>query len=149
MLLWTCPPSFRELMDSMRINLDHIHIFSSDVSATVNFFARMLGATMVWDEEAAGVRNVRLALGSGFIHVYDQPPKPGRAGAFHHLGIETDDLDGLIARMEQRGYHLRNTVRELPKFRYVMIAGPDELLIELFQCHEPERWQLAAPRSQP
>jgi hypothetical protein len=30
-----------------------------------------------------------------------------------------------------------------------MIAGPDDLLIELFQCHEPERWRLAAPRTQP
>jgi hypothetical protein len=23
-----------------------------------------------------------------------------------------------------------------------MTAGPDDLLIELFQCHEPQRWQL-------
>jgi catechol 2,3-dioxygenase-like lactoylglutathione lyase family enzyme len=132
----------------VRISLDHIHIFASNLSATVDFFTRMLGATIVWDEEAAGVRNVRLALGKGFIHVYDQPPKSERGGTIHHLGIETDDLDGLIARMERHGHRLRNAIRELPKFRYVMIAGPDELLIELFQCHEPERWQLAAPRTQ-
>ena len=131
----------------MRISLDHIHIFSSDVPATVEFFTRLLSATLVWDEEAAGVRNVRLAVGNGFVHVYDQPPKPGRAGALHHLGIETDDLDGLITRMEKQGYCLRNSVREFPRFRYVMIAGPDDLLIELFQCHEPERWQLAVPHA--
>jgi catechol 2,3-dioxygenase-like lactoylglutathione lyase family enzyme len=58
----------------MRVGLDHIHIFSSNLAATVEFFSRMFGATTVWDEEAAGVRNVRLALGNAFIQVYDQPP---------------------------------------------------------------------------
>lgn len=85
---------------------------------------------------------MRLALGHGFIHVYDQPPKAERGGPIHHLGIETDDLDGLVARMKKNGYSFRNAVREQPKFRYVMIAGPDDLLIELFQCHEPQRWHL-------
>lgn len=126
----------------MRVSLDHVHIFASDLAATLEFFCLMLGAKVVWDEEAAGVRNVRLALGHGFIHVYEQPPKAERGGPMHHLGIETDDLDGLIVRMKRNGYSFRNAVREQSKFRYVMIAGPDELLIELFECHEPQRWQL-------
>jgi catechol 2,3-dioxygenase-like lactoylglutathione lyase family enzyme len=124
----------------VRIDLDHAHIFSSDVAATVAFFGTMLDARVVWDEEAAGVRNVRLAIGRGFVHVYDQPPKSARGGVVHHLGIETSDLDALVARMKARGYRFRNPVRDFPKFRYVMIAGPDDLLIELFQCREPGRW---------
>jgi catechol 2,3-dioxygenase-like lactoylglutathione lyase family enzyme len=126
----------------MRVSLDHIHIFASELSVTVDFFTRMLGATLVWDEEAAGVRNVRLALGNAFVQVYDQPPRAPRGGPLHHLGIETDDLDGLVARMKDNGFPFRNAIREQPKFRYVMIAGPDDLLIELFQCREPQRWQL-------
>lgn len=126
----------------MRIGLDHVHLFASDLAATIDFFTRMLGATTVWDEEAAGVRNVRLALGAGFIHLYDQAPKTARGGPMHHLGIETDDLDGLVARMEGKGHVFRNAIQEQPKFRYVMAAGPDDLLIELFQCHEPQRWQI-------
>lgn len=128
----------------MRISLDHVHLFSSNLATTVGFFTEMLGATVVWDEEAAGVRNVRLALGRGFIHLYDQPPKGERAGAMHHVGIETDDLDALMARMKTKGFAFRNAVRDHAKFRYVMIAGPDDLLIELFQCLEPERWQITA-----
>lgn len=126
----------------MRVSLDHIHIFSSHLAATVQFFTDMLGASVVWDENAAGVRTVRLALGRGFIHVYDQPPKGERAGAIHHVGVETDDLDALVGRMKAKGFEFRNAVREEEKFRYVMVAGPDNLLIELFQCHEPERWQI-------
>lgn len=62
----------------------------------------------------------------------------------HHIGVETDDLDALVARMKANGHEFRNTITEEPKFRYVMTAGPDDLLIELFQCREPQRWQLQA-----
>jgi catechol 2,3-dioxygenase-like lactoylglutathione lyase family enzyme len=126
----------------MRVGLDHVHIFSSNISVTVEFFCMMFGATVVWDEEAAGVRNVRLALGDAFIQIYDQPPKTPRGGAVHHLGIETDDLDALVSRMKEHGFHFRNPIRDEPKFRYVMLSGPDDLLMEVFQCLEPDRWQV-------
>jgi catechol 2,3-dioxygenase-like lactoylglutathione lyase family enzyme len=124
----------------VRASLDHAHIFASDVAATVTFFRDMFDAAVVWDEEAAGVRSVRLRIGRAFVQVYDQPPRDARGGAFHHLGIETDDLDALVAQMEARGFRFRNPVRNLPNFRYVMVAGPDDLLIELFECREPARW---------
>ena len=124
----------------MRAGLDHVHLFASDVAKTTEFFRTMFGASVVWDEEAAGVRNVRLALGRAFVNLYDQPPKAPRGGAFHHLGIETDDLDALVAHMESNGVRFRKPVRDEPAFRYVMVAGPDDLLIELYECREPVRW---------
>jgi catechol 2,3-dioxygenase-like lactoylglutathione lyase family enzyme len=127
----------------MRIGLDHVHLFASDLDATVAFFRTMFGATLVWDADAAGVRNVRLALGGAFLQVYDQPPPRPRGGAMHHIGIATDDLDALVHRMEAAGYAFRNPVRDEGDFRYVMIAGPDDLLIELFEPREPERWRIA------
>lgn len=81
-----------------------------------------------------------LQIGRAFIGVYHQPPRAPRGGAFHHLGIETDDLAGRVREMSARGYVFRNPVREEKTFKYVMVSGPDELLIELFECHEPERW---------
>ena len=130
----------------MRVSLDHAHIFASSIDTTIDFMTRMFGASVVWDEEAAGTRSVRLAIGKAFIHVYDQPPRINnraeRGGPVHHLGIETDDLEGLVARMKANGYAFRKPIRVEPKFRYVMVAGPDNLLIELFQSLEPERWQI-------
>ena len=84
----------------MSISLDHVHLFCSDPVATQAFFVDLLGAQPVWDAKAAGVRNVRLRLGDGFIHLYDQPPRGRRGGAFHHLGVRTDDLDALVERMK-------------------------------------------------
>jgi len=130
----------------MHISLDHIHLFASNLPATVRFFESMLDAVSVWDEDAAGARTVRLRIGHAFVHVYEQPPKAPRGGAMHHVGIETDDLEGLVARMTLRGHVFRNAIREQPRFRYVMTAGPDDLLLELFQCLEPQRWQLPSDR---
>ncbi len=126
----------------MRISLDHAHLFASDIDATIAFLADMFAAEIVWDEEAAGTRSVRLAIGRAFIHIYDQPPKSERGGPVHHLGIETDDLEGLVARMKAKGFEFRKPIRDEPKFRYVMVAGPDNLLIELFQSKEPAGWRI-------
>lgn len=82
------------------ISLDHAHLFASDLAATIMFFTKCFDAEVIWDEEAAGVRNVRIQIGSSFIHLYDQAPKAPRGGAIHHLGIETEDLEGLLVHLK-------------------------------------------------
>ena len=125
------------------ILLDHAHLFASDLVATIMFFTKCFDAEVIWDEEAAGVRNVRIQIGSSFIHLYDQAPKAPRGGAIHHLGIETEDLEGLLVRLKSLGVTWKNEIKEEKKFKYVMVVGPDDLLIELFECKEPERWKIA------
>ena len=123
--------------------MDHAHLFASDLAATIMFFTKCFDAEVIWDEEAAGVRNVRIQIGSSFIHLYDQAPKAPRGGAIHHLGIETEDLEGLLVRLKILGITWKNEIKEEKKFKYVMVEGPDDLLIELFECKEPERWKIA------
>jgi catechol 2,3-dioxygenase-like lactoylglutathione lyase family enzyme len=125
------------------ISLDHAHLFASDLVATITFFTKCFDAEVIWDEEAAGVRNVRIQIGSSFIHLYDQAPKAPRGGVIHHLGIEAEDLEGLVVRLESLGVALKNEIKQEDKFKYVMVKGPDDLLIELFECKEPERWRIA------
>ena len=125
------------------ISLDHAHLFASDLVATIMFFTKCFDAEVIWDEEAAGVRNVRIQIGSSFIHLYDQAPKAPRGGAIHHLGIETEDLEGLLVRLKILGITWKIEIKEEKKFKYVMVEGPDDLLIELFECKEPERWKIA------
>jgi hypothetical protein len=44
----------------------------------------------------AGVRTVFIRIGIGDLHPYDQPStNPGR-GSSHHLGIQTDDMAGVV-----------------------------------------------------
>jgi hypothetical protein len=44
--------------------------------------------------------------------------------------------------MTSSGFVFRGPIREDKAFKYVMIAGPDDLLIELFESHEPARWRI-------
>jgi hypothetical protein len=44
--------------------------------------------------------------------------------------------------MKAKGCVFRDEIRLDPKFSYVMVSGPDGLLIELFQTHEPQRWEI-------
>jgi catechol 2,3-dioxygenase-like lactoylglutathione lyase family enzyme len=117
----------------MQIDLDHAHLFASDLDETVRWWSEMLGAQVVFDVEIAGARNVRLAIGRGFIHLYDQPPRVVGSGSVHHLGIQTDDLEALVSSMEAKGFHFRDRIRDLGVLKYVMAAAPDDILLELFE----------------
>ena len=106
----------------------------------------MFGAEILFDQEIAGARNVMIAIGSGRLNIYDQPPREGRGGAYHHLGIQTDDLDALIEHMKGRGFQFKNDIKDFGVGRYMMAMAPDDILLELFETRPeaaPENIRLA------
>ena len=120
----------------MKIDLDHAHLFASDVDETIRWWSEMLGARIVFDLEVAGARNVRLAVGRGFIHLYDQPPRVIGSGSVHHLGIQTDDLEALVTSMETKGFRFRRPIKDFGAMKYAMATAPDNVLLELFETAE-------------
>jgi catechol 2,3-dioxygenase-like lactoylglutathione lyase family enzyme len=117
-------------------NLHHTHLFSSDIDATVDWWRRMLGAELAFDDMFGGARNVFLRVGSGRLHLYDQPPRDQGKGTVHHLGVQTDDLAALVAHMESGGVEFRAPSREFGTWRYVMVEAPDGVLLELFEADD-------------
>ena len=129
--------------------LDHAHIFSSNIEQTVRWYVAMLGAEVIYDTELVGHRNVRLEIGGGALHVYEQPPRgPGRQ-IVHHLGIRTDDLRGLVAHMQAQGHRFHKAITEEPAFRYVMCEAPDGLLLEMYEVKPGGEWMIAKPPAPP
>ena len=118
----------------MQVRLHHTHIFASDMERTLRFWQVMFGAEILFDREIAGARNVMIAIGSGRLNIYDQPPRDGRGGAYHHLGIQTDDLDGLIKHMREQGFRFKNEIKDFGVGRYMMAMAPDDILLELFEA---------------
>ncbi|MFO7986009.1 MAG: VOC family protein [Desulfatiglandaceae bacterium] len=113
--------------------LHHVHLFTVNMDNTLRFYQEMFGAKVIFDTEMAGTRNVLIAIGKGKINFYDQPPRdPGR-GKMHHLGIETDDLTGLVQHMEAKGFRFKKPIRDLETWKYVMAETPDGVLLELFE----------------
>ena len=125
-------------MAEPRVRLHHTHLFASDLEASLNFYRRWFGAEVLADTEFAGARNVLVAIGDGRLNFYDQPPRdragsPVR-GAIHHIGVQTDDLAGLVERMAAGGVPFRKPITSTDRLDYVMVEGPDGVLIELFQA---------------
>jgi catechol 2,3-dioxygenase-like lactoylglutathione lyase family enzyme len=119
------------------MDLHHTHIFASNINRTVAWWQRHLEARILFDGEHAGSRNVLIGIGGGRLNIYDQPPRdPGR-GAVHHIGIRVADLAVVWQRLQHQGITSPNGLREQYGWRYVMIAAPDNLLVELFEFDDP------------
>jgi catechol 2,3-dioxygenase-like lactoylglutathione lyase family enzyme len=114
------------------INLHHAHLMASDIDATIAFWRDGLGAKVVYDVEFAGARNVFMTVGSGRIHLYDQPPRSTERSTVHHLGIQTDELETVVARLRGMGVSVTD-IRRKSTAVYAMAEGPDRLLLEIFQ----------------
>ncbi|MEW6531346.1 MAG: VOC family protein [Thermodesulfobacteriota bacterium] len=120
----------------MHQHLHHVHIFASDVQETIRFYQEIFDGKVIMDLEVAGARNVFIRVGTGRLHLYDQPPKnPGR-GSIHHFGIQTDDIVGVVERLKLKGVSLRKEVADLGVWKYVMVPAPDDVLIELFEVQK-------------
>ena len=118
---------------TVEADLHHVHIFASNIDASIAWWRDMLGGDVRWDGDFAGARNVFMKVGSGRLHFYDQFPTDLSRGPIHHIGIRTDDLDQLHRHLRQRGVQFRSGIREFDYARYIMCAAPDGVLLELFQ----------------
>lgn len=121
----------------MRLRLHHTHIFASDLERSVKFWQDMFGAKVLYDRGIAA-RTVLIGIGSGRLNIYDQPPREGVGGAYHHIGVQTDDLDALIKHMQGKGFRFEGEVKDFVYMRYIMAMAPDNILVELFEV-TPEK----------
>ncbi|MFD4603852.1 VOC family protein [Streptomyces sp. NPDC058464] len=112
--------------------MHHAHLMATDIEETMSFWRHGFGAKVVYDVDFAGSRNVFLTLGTGRIHLYDQPPKVVGQGTVHHLGVQTDELETVVERLRRLGVSVTD-IRQEPTATYAMAKGPDNLLIEIFQ----------------
>jgi catechol 2,3-dioxygenase-like lactoylglutathione lyase family enzyme len=127
----------------MHCDFHHVHLFASDLDASIRFYKDMFGSVIVFDAVVAGARNVLIRIGGGFINFYDQPPRGHGFNAVHHLGINTDDIEAVVASMKARGYSFRTPVRDFGNLKYIMLEGPDKVVIEVFE--NKGAWQQPDP----
>lgn len=120
------------------MDLHHAHIFANDLQVTLGWWTRHLGARVLHDGVFAGSRNVLIGVGTGRINVYDQPPGDRGRGPVHHLGVRVRNLRDEWDRLRQEGVTSPNGLREHAGWRYVMIAAPDGVLVELFEIDDPD-----------
>ena len=114
-------------------HLHHVHIFSMDISESINWWKKNLSAEICFDGVMGGSRNVFMRVGEGRLHFYDQKPKSFVSGTIHHLGIRVKNVKETVSRMKNNGVEFRNSVRSFDGWAYSMCAAPDNILLELFE----------------
>jgi methylmalonyl-CoA/ethylmalonyl-CoA epimerase len=103
----------------MWIDFDHVALAAEDVQPLIDRLVDELGATQLWGNESSDFRWTLLRIGDGERGFNLELLEPGpdedsflrrfldrRGPGAHHLTFKTDDLEGVMARLEEAGYDL-------------------------------------------
>ncbi len=123
------------------LTLNHIHLRCTNPKRTAAWYVDMLGAKIVRETETPAGATVTVEIGGTRLNVSSPSPdqKPPRGSAEVHLGLEhfglqTDDLEGLLARLQTKGLEILEPLRTLPTgMKIVFVRAPDDVRIELMQ----------------
>ena len=121
--------------------LNHIHLRSTDPKTAADWYVEMLGATIVRETEGPAGVSVSLDIGGTRVNVAPQAPDqnlPRGSAEVHlgleHFGLQTDDLEALLARLQTKGLEILEPLRALPTgMKIVFVLAPDDVRIELMQ----------------
>lgn len=126
----------------MAFKLHHIHIKAKDPKASALWWIDMFGGTLLPEikvktmlftpVEFDGVRLNITTAGPGEDDIIGDPPPLPYFG-IEHIGIETDDLDAILARFEEQGLRVYGR-RPGPKgYEIAFVETPDGATLELLQ----------------
>ena len=110
-----------------------------DVAAATTFYVDRLGFELIqaYGPAMAIVRRGDLSLWlAGPMASAARPMPDGREpepGGWNRIVVETDDLERLVAGLEQAGVRFRNEIVTGPGGRQVLCEDPSGNAVELFQ----------------
>lgn len=136
---------------------DHIHIYATDVDASLRFYEEVLGAEPIGAlGNRAGGLNHLLVLGGVYVavsafpaSVTPRPPSPALEGALDvgfgiaHFGFNVDDLDEVLQRVRDAGCEVHGEPNQVGPLRYAYVTVPDGVVIELTQYVLPAKLRAA------
>lgn len=112
-----------------------------DVAAAASFYVDRLGFELgqSYGPAMAIVRRGDLSLWlAGPMASAARPMPDGRmpapGGGWNRIVVETDDIEGLVARLKAAGGVFRNEIISGPGGRQVLVEDPSGNLVELFEA---------------
>ena len=117
-------------------SLNHVHHESTDVHAAADWYVRMFDATADEPFERGGATWLRVHIGEVTVTITDRDfsaMELGRYQGFDHFGLDTDDFDATLSRIEAAGVDIWAGPLEAEGMRIVFINGPDNVKIELME----------------
>ena len=84
-------------------HLHHVHVFASDLEATVAWWRDKLGGEVVFDGDFGGARNVFMQVGAGRLHLYDQPPRGAPEPGWRNMSLRRPEPPAVYRHAIWRG----------------------------------------------
>lgn len=93
------------------MHFDHAGIATRDAEGLVFLFEDLLGVEVAHEEWFEGMKLVFLEVGEGYLEIIEPTDEEGAIANYldregpgiHHLGFATDDIEGALARADERG----------------------------------------------
>jgi len=130
----------------MKINFfDHVHIYSRDPDASLEFYRRCFNSHPVGSfQDSHDQKNVFVSLGGNLLVIGPYPPgiksrKPPAAGngalkngyGISHFGINVKNLESSLMHLKAMGVEPFIGPESASFLNYVYIQAPDGVIIEL------------------
>ncbi len=119
----------------MAITLNHVHLKTTDPQQTAKFYVENLWATIVSE---IGTRGYRLNLHGLTLNVTtfveDQTRQQGYG--MEHFALNTDDLDGTIAKLKATGAQVLEEMVGGNGRRICFLEGPDGVQLEIIEMKD-------------
>jgi len=129
--------------------INHIAIAVDNIDESLVFWQEALGLKLSHVEDVPSQKAVVAFIPTGDSEVELVKPTDETTGVakflkdrgpgMHHLCLEVDDIDGMLAQLKQKGVRLINeTALELPgrKMAFVHPKSANGVLVELYQITE-------------
>jgi methylmalonyl-CoA/ethylmalonyl-CoA epimerase len=127
--------------------IDHIAILVDDLEQTLSFWRDALGMELTHVEDLPAEKSVVAFLPAGSSEVELVKPTTGDSGlarylekrgpGMHHLCLEVDDIEGMLARLKEKGVQLIN---ETPmtgaggkKYAFIHPKSANGVMVELYE----------------
>lgn len=126
--------------------INHVAIVVKDIDQALGFWQEELGLELHHIEDVPSQKSkvAFIPVGESEIELVQPTSDDSGMAAYlekrgegmHHLCVEVDDIDGMLARLKEKGVRLINeTALELPgrKMAFVHPKSTNGVLVELYQ----------------
>lgn len=117
------------------MKLNWVTLRVRDLEKSVAFYTKSLGMETAARFGGAGHEIAMLGQADGpkVELLCDSAAVPAPPGAGVSVGLETEDLDALVASLRAEGYAVSGPIRPNPQFRFFFVSDPDGYTIQLLE----------------
>jgi len=101
----------------MNFSIEHIGVPAADSVALKNWYARVLGARVIWDNGQQPPTFIVALAGGAWLEIYpaNAAPNAGRGdnklAGFRHVAVRVDAIEAAKSELEQRGVRFTEEIR--------------------------------------